>query len=239
MRKKIILRGPLLTRSGYGEQARFALRSLRSREDIFDIYIQPITWGKTSWLNEQDEERKWIDKTIEKTIAYVHQGGQFDISLQVTIPTEWQRIAQVNIGYTAGIETTRVAHQWIEKANEMDRIIVVSNHAKQIFQSSKYQGVDQRTNTPVVLELIRPIESVNYPVKTYENLGELELDLEHDYNFLAIAQFGPRKNLPNTIKWFLEEFHDDEVGLVVKSNIAKNRMTDRDWETNCAIARKL
>ena len=35
-----------------------------------------------------------------------------------------------------------------------------------------------------------PIESVNYPVKTYENLGELELDLEHDYNFLAIAQFG-------------------------------------------------
>jgi len=57
MRKKIILRGPLLTRSGYGEQARFALRSLRSREDIFDIYIQPITWGKTSWLNEQDEEK--------------------------------------------------------------------------------------------------------------------------------------------------------------------------------------
>ena len=37
MRKKILLKGPLLTRSGYGEQARFALRSLRSRIDLFDI----------------------------------------------------------------------------------------------------------------------------------------------------------------------------------------------------------
>ena len=228
MRKKIILKGPLLTRSGYGEQTRFALRALRSREDIFDIYIQPITWGQTSWLNEQDEERAWIDKTIEKTIAHIHQGGQFDISLQVTIPTEWERIAQVNIGYTAGIETTRVAHQWIQKANEMDKVIVVSGHSRQVFENSKYQGVDQRTNTPVTLELARPIEAVNYPVKTYDNLEELQLELEHDYNFLAVAQFGPRKNLPNTIKWFLEEFHDDEVGLVVKSNIAKNCLMDRE-----------
>ena len=43
-----------------------------------------------------------------------------------------------------------------------------------------------------------------------------------------MAQFGPRKNLPRTIKWFIEEFHDDEVGLVVKSNIAKNSLMDRE-----------
>ena len=41
MRKTIILRAPVLTRSGYGEQSRFALRALRSREDLFDIY-KPI-----------------------------------------------------------------------------------------------------------------------------------------------------------------------------------------------------
>ena len=45
MKKKVILRGPLLTRSGYGEQARFALRSLRSREDLFDIYIHPLKYS--------------------------------------------------------------------------------------------------------------------------------------------------------------------------------------------------
>ena len=101
MKRRILLKGPLLTRSGYGEQARFALRSLRSREDLFDIFIQPLQWGKTSWASEMDEERVWIDQTIEKTIGYVQSGGQFDASLQVTIPNEFERLAPVNIGYPA------------------------------------------------------------------------------------------------------------------------------------------
>ena len=75
MKKKILLKGPVLTRSGYGEQARFALRSLRSREDLFDIYIQPLQWGMTSWLATTDDERLWIDKIIEKTIVFMHQGS--------------------------------------------------------------------------------------------------------------------------------------------------------------------
>jgi hypothetical protein len=91
MRKKVILKGPLLTRSGYGEQARFALRSLRSREDLFDIFIQPLSWGQTSWSCDMDDERIWIDQTIEKTIGHIQQGGQFDISLQVTIPNELRK----------------------------------------------------------------------------------------------------------------------------------------------------
>ena len=123
MRKKILLRGPLLTRSGYGEQARFALRSLRSREDIFDIYIHPLNWGKTSWVYEDTEERDWIDQAIGKTMMYNNQGGQYDMSLQVTIPNEWERIAPVNIGYTAGIETNRVAGEWLQAAHVVDSII--------------------------------------------------------------------------------------------------------------------
>jgi hypothetical protein len=131
IKKKVLLRGPLLTRSGYGEQARFALRALRSQPEACEVFIQPTGWGKTSWVNIQDEERLWIDQTIEKTIAYIQQGGQFDISVQVTIPNEFEKVAPVNIGYTAGIETTRAAHEWLLKANEVvDKIIVVSNHSK-------------------------------------------------------------------------------------------------------------
>ena len=80
MRKKILLKGPVLTRSGYGEQTRFALRSLRSRTDLFDVYIQPLQWGNTSWLATTDSERAFIDQTIEKTIGHMQGGGQFDIS---------------------------------------------------------------------------------------------------------------------------------------------------------------
>jgi len=227
VKKKVLLKGPLLTRSGYGEQARFALRSLRSREDLFEVFIQPIQWGSTSWASEMDEERVWIDETIERTIAYLQQGGQFDISLQVTIPNEFQKLAPINVGYTAGIETTKVAHQWIQKANEMDKIIVVSSHSKQVFENTEYAATNQQTGEQVTLRTHTPVEAVGYPVKTFENLPELELGLSTAFNFLTVAQFGPRKNLHNTIKWFIEEFRNEDVGLVVKSNIAKNSLMDR------------
>ena len=228
MKKKILLKAPLLTRSGYGEQSRFALRSLRSREDLFDIYIQPLQWGQTSWMTVVNEERRWIDAAIEKTIAYVQQGGLYDVSLQVTIPNEWERLAAINIGYTAGIETTKVAPQWIIKANEMDSVITISSHSKQVFKNTEYIAQNEATNQEVILKLSTPIKYVNYPVKIYENLPELDLDLEYDINFAAVAQFSPRKNLPDTLKWFVEEFHDDEVGFVVKSNLAKNCFMDRE-----------
>jgi glycosyltransferase involved in cell wall biosynthesis len=228
MRKKILLKGPLLTRSGYGEQSRFALRSLRSREDLFDIYIQPLQWGHTSWLNIESDERSWIDNTIEKTIGYIQQGGQFDIALQVTIPNEWEALAPINVGYTAGIETTKVAPQWIEKGNLVDKIIVVSTHSKQVYENTSYEAVNEQTEQKVEFTLNKTIDVVNYPVKLYDELPALDLELDYDFNFLAVAQFGPRKNIPNTIKWFVEEFKDEEVGLVVKSNIAKNCLMDRE-----------
>lgn len=231
MKKKILLRGPILTRSGYGEQARFALRSLRSREDIFDIYVHPLNWGKTSWIYEDDAERVWLDQLVAKTIAYTQQGGQFDISLQVTIPNEWEQIAPVNIGYTAGIETTRVAGEWLEKARLMDNIIVVSEHSKTVFQETSHEATVRETGEQINFRLPEDynIKTVNYPVKKYEKLPKIDLKLPTKFNFLCVAQMGPRKNLQNTLRWFIEEFHDEEeVGLVLKTNIARNSLMDRN-----------
>ena len=227
MKHKILLKGPLLTRSGYGEQARFALRSLRAHEDKFDIFIQPLEWGKTSWINEINEEREWIDAVIEKTIHYIQQNGAFDISLQVTVPNEFENIALTNIGYTAGIETTKVAPTWIDKSNTIDKLIVVSNHAKQVFESTHYTLINDTTKQEFPFALKTPVDVVNYPVKNYDNLPELELDLSTEHNFLCISQFGPRKNLPNLIKWFMEEFQEDDVGLILKTNMMKNSLIDK------------
>ena len=228
MRKKILFKAPLLTRSGYGEQSRFAMRALREREDLFDIFIQPLQWGQTSWSSESSEERAWIDATIEKTIAFSRSPApSFDASFQVTIPNEWENIAPVNIGYTAGIETTKVAHQWLQQGNAMNRIVVVSTHAANTYKGSHYDGADEAGNS-VHLSLTTPIDVVNYPVKTYENIPDLGIELDYDFNFLVIAQAGPRKNLPNTVKWFLEEFQDEEVGMVLKTNMAKNCLMDRE-----------
>ena len=62
-------------------------------------------------------------------------------------------MATTNIGYTAGIETTKVAPGWIQKANEMDKVILVSNHSKNIFENTMYDGyienVDPQTQQTV------------------------------------------------------------------------------------------
>ena len=228
MKTKLFFKGPLLTRSGYGEQSRFALRALRSRPDLFDIYIQPLQWGQTSWVSETDDERLWIDQNVEKTIGYVQQGGKFDASFQVTIPNEWEKLAPINVGFTAGMETTKVAHQWLSKGNEMDRIVVVSTHSKPTYENTQYAAVNEATGEHLNFELTTEIDVANYPTKNFGECPQFDLELEYDFNFLCMAQFGPRKNLPNTVKWFVEEFHNDKVGLIVKSNIAKNCLMDRE-----------
>ena len=93
--------------------------------------FQPIPWGKTGWVWEDNEFRQWLDSRITETQMALHQQTlQPDISLQITIPNEFEKMCPVNIGYTAGIETSKVSPQWFVKGNEMDKILVVSNHAK-------------------------------------------------------------------------------------------------------------
>jgi glycosyltransferase involved in cell wall biosynthesis len=236
MKKKILVRAPALSQSGYGESARFALRSLRSREDLFDIYLINIRWGETGWIWEDDEERKWLDSIIKKTVMYIEEHKkqnippQFDISLQDTIPQEWEKLAPVNIGYTAGTETTKMSPQWIEKSLLMDKILVISNHTKYAFENSTYEALNQQTGeVHKYFKCTTPIEVVHYPVRQFEPDPDFQLDLKHDFNFLCSAQWSPRKNIENTIRWWLEEFWDQEVGLILKGNIKNNSITDRTY----------
>jgi hypothetical protein len=229
MKKKIIIKGPALSQTGYGEQTRFALRALRSRPDLFDLYLLNLEWGKSNHIIEDNEEHSWLVKLLQKTGHYVQSSNgspQFDLSLQVTIPNEFEKMAPVNVGYTAGIESTKVAPQWLQKTNEiMDRLIVISNHAKHTFSNTVVEAQDHMGNK-FPYQLQKPIEVVNYPVRP-QNPSPLELDLPHDFNYLVVGQWGPRKNLENTIRWFVEENIDREVGLVLKTNCYKNCNIDR------------
>ena len=228
MRKKIILRGPVLSRSGYGEQSRFALRSLRKHEHRFDIYVINTSWGHTGWASQDNEERRYIDFLIQKTYHYVQNNGQFDLSLQITIPNEWEKLAPINVGYTAGIESTKIAPEWIEKCNIMDKIIVISNHAKNSMVKTVYEVIDKNTKAVVGNASVQtPVQFVGYPAKQIDK-EDIELELETDFNFLTVSQWGPRKNMGNTISWFVENFKDNpNVGLIVKGFIKNNATSDR------------
>ena len=143
--KTILVIAPIRSRSGYGEQARFALRSLRAHEDRFNILIQDIPWGKSGQVSEDNEEQRYIRETITKTQQHLHNKLPVDMTLQVTIPNEFKKLAPVNIGYTAGIETTRVSPQWIEQSALMDKIILVSNHSKDVYEKTSYEGTNNQT----------------------------------------------------------------------------------------------
>jgi glycosyltransferase involved in cell wall biosynthesis len=232
MKKRILVRGPALSRSGYGEQTRFALRALRNRKDVFDIFLINIPWGHTGFVVKDDEERKWLDYLLLKTIQHIEAKQPFDMSLQVTIPNEWEKIAPINIGYTAGIETTKVAPIWLAKGNEMDKIIVVSEHSKNVYETTTYTAKNEDTGEVIEnYQCQTPIEAVNYPVRYFEPEAIEGVKFDYDFNFLLMAQWGIRKNIDNTIKWFVEEFKDSEVGLVVKTSIAKDCTIDREITT--------
>ena len=229
MKKKIIVRGPVLSQSGYGEQARFALRALRSREDLFDLFILPTAWGKTGWVWEQSEFRAWMDEKITLTQILIQRKQlQVDMSLQITIPNEFEKIAPVNIGYTAGIETHKCSPQWLPKCNDMDKVLVVSNHARTSLVNTVAQATNNQTGETFPYKIEVPVEVVweNTPRAEPEEIKELQL--KHDFNFLAVSQISPRKNFDNMVKWFVEEFIDQEIGLVIKTNVASNSVMD--WE---------
>jgi glycosyltransferase involved in cell wall biosynthesis len=230
MKKKVIVKAPALSASGYGEHARFVLRSLRAREDLFDIYLHNITWGKTSWIFEDSEERQWMDQIIKKTAEHIQatQGNPaFDISLQVTIPNEFEKIAAKNIGVTAGIETNKVSPQWLEKANQMDKLVVVSNHAKYGFESTTYPLMDAQKNHVADLKCEVPIEVVGYPVREFDK-ADVDFKFDTSFNFLTVALWGQRKNMVKNIENFVEEFMDDEdVGLILKTSITSGSTYDK------------
>lgn len=224
--KSVLVKGPALSHSGYGEHTRFILRSLRTRPDLFDVYLININWGQTSFIAEDSEERRWMDFLLNKTIMSFNQGLRPDISIQVTVPGEFENLAEYNIGATAGTETTKISPQWLEKCMRMDKLIVISNHTKFAFENTTYPAFDSVKEENFDAKVTCPIEVIGYPVKKVEK-ENIDLDLKYDFNFLTVGTWITRKNLENTIKWFVTEFYDQEVGLIVKTSKAKNSIRDR------------
>ena len=219
--KKIIVNAPILSRSGYGEMSRFALRCLKEHQDKFDIYVNVINWGATGYLFDDTEEYQWIKFLRMKSEQFIKQNGVFDISLQITIPNEWKRMAAVNIGYTAGIETNIISPAWLEPSNQMDKIIVISEHAKSAFLNTVFG--DQAGNQ---FKVQTPIEVVHFPFKQPTE-KQLDINFQTDFNFLTVNQWGPRKNMEFLISNFIDEFREENVGLVVKTNTANDSTYDK------------
>ena len=220
--KKVLLRAPLLTSSGYGVHSRQIFEWLFQKKDI-DLTVECLRWGMTSWMLDQNNE---IVKNIMSCSKKIEP--KYDISFQVQLPNEWDpSLAKVNYGITAAVETTKCAPEWINHCNKMDAIIVPSNFTKNVIKKS---GI-------VTKKIFVIPEYYNHDILKKEN--DLNLNLKTKFNFLAISQLTgqtietDRKNIINCIKWFCETFEgNQEVGLVIKTSMCKGTKIDRKLTVN-------
>ena len=238
---KTLLVGPIFSRSGYGEHARFITDALLSQGD-FDIHLHPIHWGVSSWLNNNQEKTKLYEELCVKKEINEEQPEEkkkYDLIIQVTIPSEWDLYSQMFkgdccIGITAGAETDTVPPHWMMSADRVDHIIFTSNHARNGFKNTTLSLKAENSDDVINRKgLSVSSDVVGYPVKELnpKDLSE-SLSLTTDYNFLTITQLAPRKNSELLIHSFIKEFYNENVGLVLKMHHGNNSNYDRHMLRN-------
>ena len=64
---------------------------------------------------------------------------------------------------------------------------------------NRYQAKNSSTGEVREARAKGPFEVVNFPFRPVP-AADIDFDLKHDFNFLSIAQWSPRKNIENTIE---------------------------------------
>lgn len=229
---KVLLEGPILTQSGYGEHTRLIFRALKTNHDL-DIFVNPLNWGQTSWINYlEEQERKSIDESIlnfSKVIKDIKDKKfSFDIHIHVGIINEYSRKGKYSVCVTAGIETDKISKSWVIRTykESPNKIIFPSNHSKDVFENTTYPEVSDGTPITLAVNSFCDLEVIPYPVKDLET-NHIDLNIDTEFNFLSIALDSPRKNIAQMIACFLEEFSEENVGLVIKTAVKCGSLIDR------------
>lgn len=222
MKKRVLVRGPVLTQSGYGVHSRQICKWLLSREDV-EVEFQALPWGDTPWLINKDFDNGFIGKIMERTVD--PSGRHYDATVQLQLPNEWDpNLSKVNIGITAGVETDMCNPDWVHACNRMSMVIVPSTHTKNCIESSG--------NLTVPIKIIP--ESYSEAITKNEKTDLDDLQFDTSFNFLIFGQItgnnpeNERKNIFYTVKWLCETFKNDkDVGLVIKTNSGRNTNIDK------------
>jgi glycosyltransferase involved in cell wall biosynthesis len=249
MKPFIVIQGPVATRSGYGNHTRDLATSL-IKANKYDIQIISLPWGNTPSDALRHDNVEHVE--ILKRIATQEINRQPDVFIQISVPNEFKKVGKYNIGVTAGIETTAVSHEFIQGANNMDLLIVTSEHSKNGFTGTIYDKVDEKTKQKQgVLKFEKPIEvlfeglDLNVYKKTNitdkEVINEMSL-IKNPFCFLFVGHWlkgdlgEDRKDVGMMIKTFCETFKNkaarNRPALILKTSHATFSIMDRDEITD-------
>jgi glycosyltransferase involved in cell wall biosynthesis len=231
----LLFRGPVKSISGYGAHSRDLLESLYQM-NLFDIKIDSCMWGHTplTALKQNNTFHNWIESNIIQTLP-----SQPDIYVQVTVPNEFSPIGKINIGITAGIETTLIPKNWIDGCNKMDLIITTSKFSRDVLLSTTYNEVEQGTNRVIQKhQITKPVEVLFEGAnKVYiGKYSEIDLDIKEDFCFLFVGHWlkgilgQDRKDVGMLIKTFSSTFSDvdNPPALILKTSSATFSIKERE-----------
>lgn len=234
----LVVSCPIDTYSGYGARARDFVQSIIDL-DKYDVKILGQRWGGTRFGYLKDHGNTSLTSRIIPQLT-----AQPDIWIQITVPNEFQKVGKYNIGVTAGIETTLCDPSWIQGCNNMDLIIVSAQHAKKVFEESKFNMQDNQTGQITgTVQLKTKVEVIfeGADIEKYTPLAlptKLKLDeIDEQFCFLTVGHWLPgalgedRKNIGYTIKAFLETFKNKKAApaLILKVQAGSGTsIMDRD-----------
>jgi glycosyltransferase involved in cell wall biosynthesis len=244
MKPLVVISCPADTFSGYGARSRdIALPLIKSGK--YDVKILPQRWGSTPWgfLQNENPDHKLIKDCF---LSNNQIPKQPDVWIQITVPNEFQPVGKFNIGITAGIETTVCAPQWIEGCNRMNLTLVSSEHAKKVFQDSRFEKRNQQTQqVEGVIQLSAPVEVLfeGVNLNIYKKVDELTTEIKpvldsikEEFNYLFVGHWlqgeigQDRKDVGMLVKTFLETFKGKKQrpGLILKTQSATSSVMDRE-----------
>ena len=245
MKPLFVISCPIDTFSGYGARSRDVALSIINTGK-YEVRILPQRWGNTPFGFLQPGNPNH-DKIAACVMPNNQLDRQPDIWMQITVPNEFQPAGKFNIGMTAGIETTVCDASWIEGVNRMNLNLVSSEHAKKVFQESKFEKRNNQTNqVEGIVELTAPVEvlfeGVNLDIyKKIEEFQNKELydfinDIPEDYAFLFLGHWlqgdmnEDRKNVSGLIRIFFETFKNKtkQPALILKIQSATPSIMDRE-----------
>ena len=235
MKPTCVVSCPIDTFSGYGHRSRDFVRSLiEAKGDDWDIKILPQKWGNTPWgfLDKEDSLRS-------RFIGQLTQ--QPEIWMQITIPSEFQKVGKYNIGVTAGIESTVPPPDFVQGMNNMDLNLVSSRFTKDTFSQIQFTQNDQQGNPAGTIKLEKPIEVLFEGLDTgvyFKESGKSGLldNIDESFCFLFTGHWLPgnfgedRKNVATMIKTFLETFkgRGAKPALLLKTNKVDYSLLDKE-----------
>jgi len=244
MKHLCIISCPIDCYAGYGARSRDIVKAIIDlKKDEWDIKIAPQRWGNTPWGFIEDHKEEWgfLKQYFLNTPQLPKQP---EVWMQITVPNEFQAVGKYNIGITAGIETTICDASWIEGINRMNLTLVSSEHAKKVFQDSKFEKRDQRTNQLMgTVQLEKPIEVLfegadldKYKVIEPKDIQTVDFNIKESFAYLFVGHWlqghlgEDRKNVSLLVKAFYETFKNkkNKPALILKTSGAGSSYMDRD-----------